>query len=783
MMHERSRLSRSIFATLLLVAVPLLSISISAGATPSAAGIRTPLPATRNAIVKSLRHMLPAHRTAPMQHIAPAPRSPHPAALERLKDRLNAHAQVAKAPPVLSKAIAPINSSWEGLQESGFTPSDSTGAIGTSRYIELVNDQFGIYDRVGNSINTGGLNALTQDSNTLTDPQIIWDYSTNRFYYVILDESNDHLEIGFSKSNSPSSGSKGFCHYDVDFGFGSTFPDFPKLGDTSNYLMIGVNAFTGTNSAAVVAWLDKPVSQKGAITTCPSGSSIAGGQITSFNNADGSPAFTPVPSHQIDPSTQGYILTTRDISDGSAETYVSLWKVSPGTGAPSVVGPYTVTVPSFSIPPDAPQQGGNPLDTSDTRLTQAVTAFDPAHNGTAIWTQHTVATSDNTASQVDWYEIDPQALTLYQGGNVQEANAFVFNGAIAPDRQRNGSTFGFGEDMGLTFNVSSAQSYVSIGMVTKDGPTKQSAIQLIQSSTGDDGDGCFTSQSPDDCRWGDYPGASPDPLAQGMVWFTNMWVKSTLLGTKWSTWNWDATVAPPGGILRTVNPNPLGNGRAIAYDPSTRHLFYTNENDTNIYITNVYSKPLQTLSPGTNFGALSWDPTHGQLWGGAYDGSGNVYTVDPTTGAATLAFNFQFPPTDNCFGQAPGYIDGLAYDASDGTLWLSDDGGKVLYHVNTSGQILNQFKIPYNACNTGIAAVGNHLWLALITNEGSGVSYFLWVSKKATNVTSHVDGEVFYSGSGGPEGIAYQKTSGGCQLWVNPYGDDPIAAINVAPLC
>ena len=776
MMCRRLSVIRSIYANLLLLAaVSLLSIGVSAGAASGAAGTRTPLPVSKNAIVKLIGRMSSARRPA-AQRIAAAPRSPHPVALERLKDRLNAHIRIAKVPPDLTKSNAPINASWEGLHDTSVTPSDSTGAIGTTRYIELVNDQFGIYSRVGSSVNTGGLSTLTQDSNSLTDPQIIWDYSTNRFYYVVLDTTNNHLEVGFSKTSSPSSGSNDFCHYDVDFGFGTTLPDFPKLGDTSNYLMIGVNAFTGKSSAPVVAWLDKPVSQKGTVTTCPSGSSIVGGQITSFTNADGSPAFTPVPSHQIDPSTQGYILATRDISDGSSESYVSLWTVSPGSGAPSVVGPDTVPVPSFAIPPDAPQQGGNLLDTSDTRLTQAITAFDPAHNGTAIWTQHTVATSANTASQVDWYEINPAALTLYQNGSVQKANSFVFNGAIAPDRQRNGSKFGFGEDMGVTFNVSSTQSYVSIGMVTKDGPAKQSSIQLIQSSTGDEGAGCFYGNPPsDDCRWGDYPGASPDPLAQGMVWFTNMWVK----GTNWSTWNWDATVAPPGGIVKTVNPNPLGNGRAMAFDPTTGHLFYTNSGDTNIYVTNANGKALVTLSPGVNFAALTWDPTHGQLWAGAYDGSGNVYTVNPTTGAATLAFTFNFPKATSCYGTSPGYIDGLAYDPTDGTLWIHDDAATTIYHITTSGQILGHFKIPYHACNDGITVVGNRLWLAIQQVADTGPFYYLLVDKTITDVY----GEIFYPGNGGPEGIAYQKTSGGCRLWTNPFGTVPIVAVNIAPLC
>src|SRR3972149_5391433 len=56
------------------------------------------------------------------------------------------------------------------------------------------------------------------------------------------------------------------------------------------------------------------------------------------------------------------------------------------------------------------------------------------------------------------------------------------------------------------------------------------------------------------------------------------------------------------------------------------------------------------IKPGTSLGAipnpgrapcgaLDWDPSTSQLWCGSYDGLGDIYTIDPTTGIATLQFN------------------------------------------------------------------------------------------------------------------------------------------------
>jgi len=72
----------------------------------------------------------------------------------------------------------------KGLFDSSDSPSDSTGAIGTGRYIELVNSKIGIYDLSLNLLKQDTLTSLFAESGAHNfDPQIIWDPTTNRFYY------------------------------------------------------------------------------------------------------------------------------------------------------------------------------------------------------------------------------------------------------------------------------------------------------------------------------------------------------------------------------------------------------------------------------------------------------------------------------------------------------------------------------------------------------------------------------------------------------------------------
>jgi hypothetical protein len=67
-------------------------------------------------------------------------------------------------------------------------PSDSTGAVGPTRYLQLVNARFGIYDRAARTpLSSGTLNQLAGVADTVNafDPQVIWDATMNRFYYAM----------------------------------------------------------------------------------------------------------------------------------------------------------------------------------------------------------------------------------------------------------------------------------------------------------------------------------------------------------------------------------------------------------------------------------------------------------------------------------------------------------------------------------------------------------------------------------------------------------------------
>jgi hypothetical protein len=471
---------------------------------------------------------------------------------ERVRERMSATALASTRPSV---------SSWEGVKDASVTPSDSTGAIGPNSYVEMVNLKIAVYSRAHVLLMSEPLANLTRSltypsgNPVLTDPQIIWDPDTGRFYYVILDASvaygfNDGIdfEFGFSTDASPTALSD-WCNYEINAGYddgvsSTLLPDQPHLGDSRDFLFWGVNAFdVGSDPPPFVGadavWITKPP----AGPTCPPDlTSFKQGKQADLRNADSSPTSTPVGVNQVDGDPMGWLVGSEDPTTGPANALTLFRVTDNGNGTANVQRNGTaVPVPRFGVPANAVQAGvtGHRLDTIDGRLTQAVSAKDPSHGRSlAIWTQHTVFGGAGAA--VRWYEIDPSGPVIFQRGTISNSNLFVFNAAISPDRLVNETTAAFGGSMGIGFTTTSQHTDSTLWVASKVRTHALSPWRLVKQSQGPEVD---DSCSP--CRWGDFMGASPDPAADptgghGAVWMTSMWnAKSTnARNFDWRTQNW-----------------------------------------------------------------------------------------------------------------------------------------------------------------------------------------------------------------------------------------------------
>jgi hypothetical protein len=410
-------------------------------------------------------------------------------------------------------------------------PPDPTGAVGTRRYIELTNFGFSIYDKTADSrLATGSLQRLTGSKRfEVFDPQIIWDPTTKRFYYSAAERETDTL-FGFSKKASPNTGGKAdWCRYHIHYSR-PVFPDFPRLGDSRRFAIIGANAFGRGGHPylrPVLTAISKP--RPGHLRGCPKRS-----KFKTTQKWLPAKTFSAVPANEIDSEGTGWVVANPNPELNWPQDQIELFKVKKGRrGGPIIrTTPSAVTVSPYTYPAYAPEKdttSGDPgalLDTLDGRYTQAVAAEDPAQgNKLAIWTQHTVG--GGAGSAIRWYELDPAAKSLLQQGQVVSPSLYGFNGAISPDRQVTDRTTSGGSSMAMTYNTSSSTTYPAIATVSKRAGEDQTDPVIIKRSTNSldpiDYGPCWNDTY---CRWGDYAGATPDPTSDS-VWEVNEYVGGT----------------------------------------------------------------------------------------------------------------------------------------------------------------------------------------------------------------------------------------------------------------
>jgi hypothetical protein len=183
-----------------------------------------------------------------------------------------------------------------------------------------------------------------------------------------------------------------------------------------------------------------------------------------------------------------------------------------------------------------------------------VAAGDPNIGGSpeAVWTQHTVA--GGGGSVVRWYELVPSKVEAHQIGTVADPAKFVFNGAIAP-------TISGGAI--VNYNTGSAAALVNVMAQSRVGADPLGTMKgpiVLSASVAVDTDFTCPSQPfgkehlTTDCRWGDYGGASVDPVHPEVAWGSNQTngpIGGVIPGfgheAQWATQNFALTPKEPAG--------------------------------------------------------------------------------------------------------------------------------------------------------------------------------------------------------------------------------------------
>jgi hypothetical protein len=429
--------------------------------------------------------------------------------------------------------------------ESIGEPPDPTGSVSRLHYVEVVNARIAVYERERLRRPLAAMDATAfwgTDDSTVVDPQIAWDDRARRWYYVMLRNRPNANSIFFawSKSADPSDLAGGWCRMEIPLG--RLFDDFPRLGFSAAHVLIGTNVFdveTRQFKFARVWAIAKPGADGAA---CERPAMTAFGSVRRpLREADGRLAVTPVPVVPVGQSRRGFIVAGDCIEDepetGAEHTchrrqrrgrQITVWHVSGPPDEPRLVRDGGITVPDFRAPDPVPQPGTNRrLDASDTRLTQGVSNSRPSGGARLIWTQHTVAGAGGR-SVVRWYALDPRRLSVVDRGVIRKRRNWVFNAAISPTRS--------GRAAIINYNVGGPQLLAQVRARiagAKGGGELTLGRSLAANRICDKDDPV--------CAWGDYAGASPDPLEPNVVWGSNQTMaprrQRDVFGSHWATRN------------------------------------------------------------------------------------------------------------------------------------------------------------------------------------------------------------------------------------------------------
>jgi hypothetical protein len=215
----------------------------------------------------------------------------------------------------------------------------------------------------------------------------------------------------------------------------------------------------------------------------------------------------------------------------------------------------------------------------------------------------------------------------------------------------------------------------------------------------------------------------------------------------------------PGTIMRSFFMPVAGNGRAIAFDGT--YLYTTLASGSTVYkLDRTDGHQVDSFDVGQATGALAYNS--GYLYGGAYDGTGNVYKFNLTDNTKASLFPFSDDSERSCLG-GRSQIDGLEYrSVGDGQLAISGDACNTVFLKDLAGTTLSSFGTTNNSGITTDGAGG--LWLALLTHGDTPYT-------ELTHVTSSgaVLGDATILSDYAAEDLAYDSAtfSPNCVVWTN----------------
>jgi hypothetical protein len=555
------------------------------------------------------------HDTSPPLRTIP-PQNEHRGRKEHIEHPIPVPAGSGTPDPVVQTAAplaaAPIpGPSFGGVPVQDSAPPDTNGAVGPNAYVQIVNEQFQVFTKSGTSL-YGPANTSTLwagfgggcQTNNDGDATVVYDRLAGRWIIQQFSVSTTpYLEcIAVSATGDPT----GAWHRYSFGGFGSNFPDYPKLGVWPDAYYVTYNLFSGGLffvGPEVCAYSRAQMLAGAAATQqCkPVNDTNLGGLLPSdVDSATPPPAGAP-----------NYVL--------AFDTNVlERWKFHVDWATPAnstLTGPTTISVAAFDPACGGggciPQGGtGQTLDSLGDRLMYRLAYRNFGDHESRV-VSHAVTPGNSVGMR--WYELrNPNGSppTVFQQGTYAPDSKFRWMGSAAMD--------GSG-DIALGFSISGTSMFPSIGYTGRlaGDPlgTMTQGETVLQAGGG--------SQTGGLDRWGDYSSMSIDPSDDCTFWYTNEYLPAN------GSFNWRTRIGsftlPGCGVA-------VANDFSIAANPTAVSVQQGQSGGTTIdtAVTAGAAQAVSLSASGQPAGAtVSFNPAS------VTAGGSSTMTIDVGTGTLT----------------------------------------------------------------------------------------------------------------------------------------------------
>jgi hypothetical protein len=425
-------------------------------------------------------------------------------------------------------------------------PPDTQLAVGPTYLAEAVNSTLSIWSRSGSLVTSYDLNVFftMPSGHRFGDPRILYDAESARFFLSGIDwdvNFNSEVLIAVSATSDPTGT---WTKYPLAVAT-AVLHDQPMIGVSTDKVVISWNDYSTTSVfIGQQTWVLQKSDLVGAVAVLRY--TTIGPEMTRFRI---------VPAQSLTPTATAWL-----VYNNSDCAYSGCNKGTPTIGVVAITGTpagnnvawneSNPAIQATSLPPHPQQPGGTPVTSDiDDRFLSAVwqngTLWAAGNDGCIPFADLALRSCMKLV-KVSTKGATPTVEEDFDGG----ANGFdYFHPAVTLD--------GFG-NIFIAFSVSSPNLFPSAGAVDlrASSPARFENVISLATGQGPHASGGLTN------RWGDYSGATPDPINPAMVWVAAEYQSSTGgVAADWGTAA--ARMTMQNSALTTITPHRLLDTRTI----------------------------------------------------------------------------------------------------------------------------------------------------------------------------------------------------------------------------